>query len=132
MQLNRIGDLKERVLAHKKLYPTKHRGKRFEYAALKDNILDRVQKLEDMDRKKMKYLRDIDEYLAKLKKRLDIDIWADPDKKPEKPAGEKPAAKPEPPKEEKPGGIPSGAGTEQKPPEQKTEEKAKQNGEGKP
>lgn len=72
LKLDQLHKLKEKLLAHDPKYPKKEFSKQLEYDSLKDNILKRIQLIEDIAIKKERYIRDIDKHLARMEKKLKI------------------------------------------------------------
>jgi len=72
MKLSQCEEMKQLVLADKKTFPTKERGKSTIYKRLKENILERIGYLEALKKKEIKYLADIDEYLGKIEKQFKV------------------------------------------------------------
>jgi len=74
MKLSQIEELKKKVKEHQKDYETSDKGRENEYRALKRQILERIDLLEQIKDKERKYLADIQEYVDRLRNRLKVDL----------------------------------------------------------
>jgi len=74
MKIGQLLELKEAVLGHKQVYNTKDRGKKANYENLKKQILIKIEMIEKGRINEEKWLKDIDEYMGYLDKKLGVKI----------------------------------------------------------
>ena len=72
MKLSELHFLKEVVLVHKQVFPTKEFAKQKQYDTFKELILDRIGLIEGIEMKKQKYLEDINHYVERLETKFKV------------------------------------------------------------
>jgi len=84
MELNLL-EIKSKIKEHKTpKYTGKERGKIDRIDGSKFKVLDRIEKIERLDKQRARYIDDVGEGLAELKKQGVYIIEAEPIKEPEK------------------------------------------------